>query len=176
MTGHEAQRTTYPVLDLSLFGSQSLMNKALFGSQSLMNKASTQTSKLLVAWRIDHPLSLEPIRALVEITLIVLPRVPRKPALKVEKSDKPVDISRKGTRSAAQRKRAGWRRTAGHASISARGSGRDRKPKSRPTRSAVGTKNPKPGSFGSTLTEGESLNSADASADAGADWLPSCGR
>jgi hypothetical protein len=40
----------------------------------------------------------------------------------------------------------------------------------------VGTKKPKPWSFGSTLTEGESLNSADASADAGAGWLPSCGR
>jgi hypothetical protein len=102
--------------------------------------------------------------------------VPRKPALKVEKSDKPVDIARKCTRSAAQRKRAGWRRTASHAAISARRSGHDRKPKSRHSRSVVGTKKPKPWSFGSTLTEGEFLNSADASADAGAGWLPSCGR
>jgi hypothetical protein len=102
--------------------------------------------------------------------------VPRKPALKIEKSDKPVDIARKSTRSAAQRKRAGGRGTAGHAPSSARGSECDRKSKSRPTWSAVGPKKPKPGSFGSTLTEGESLNSADASADAGAGWLPSCGR
>jgi hypothetical protein len=66
---------------------------------------------------------------LIKVALIIFPRVPRQPALKIKKRDEAVDIARKGRGGATERQSARRNRATGHADNSALKSRRYRKSK-----------------------------------------------
>ena len=93
---------------------------------------------------IFHALPGQPRRSLIQVPLIVLPRMPRQTALEIEKRYEPVDISGKRRRRTAQRQRAGGSGSTGHGQ-SVRKPARISASQSRcTTPPPVGTKKPKP--------------------------------